>query len=143
SAKVTAGADWILADALGVEPIDPRAWAIVQGGLRDSLADPAGVRAGEECALGPLVEGLMLGGFAMQWSRSSRPASGAEHQFSHLWDMQHHTHHGHVPSHGLKVGIGTLAVTALYHQLLDRPLETLDVAACVAGWPDLDKLLAQ
>ena len=27
-AKVTAGADWIFADALGAEPIDPRAWAI-------------------------------------------------------------------------------------------------------------------
>ena len=106
-AKVTAGADWILADALGAEPIDPRAWAIVQGGLRDALADPAGARAGQESAIAPLVEGLMLGGFAMQWSKSSRPASGAEHQFSHLWDMEHHTHQGSAPSHGFKVGIAT------------------------------------
>ena len=135
-AKVTAGADWILADALGAEAIDPRAWSIVQGGLRDALADPAGARAGLPSAIGPLVEGLLLGGFAMQWSKSSRPASGAEHQFSHLWDMEHHTHRGDAPSHGFKVGIATLAVSALYEHLLALPLDRLDIAACVAAWDE-------
>jgi len=134
-AKVTAGADWILADALGVEPIDARAWSLVQGGLRTALADPAGARAGREDAITPLVEGLMLGGFAMQWLRSSRPASGAEHQFSHLWDMEHHVHRGETPAHGFKVGVATLAVTTLYEHLLRQPLEQLDVERCVAQWP--------
>ena len=32
--KVTAGADWIIADALAVEPIDRRAWSLVQDSLR-------------------------------------------------------------------------------------------------------------
>ncbi len=135
-AKVTAGADWILADALGVEAIDSQAWAIVQGRLREMVADPAGVRGRNPATIARLVEGLMLGGFAMQWARSSRPASGAEHQFSHLWDMQHHTHNGVTPSHGFKVGIGTLAVTALYECLLAKPVEEFDVARCCAAWPD-------
>lgn len=134
-AKITAGADWILADGLGVEPIEGRAWDIVQGGLRDSLADPAGARAGRVEAITPLVEGLMLGGFAMQWTKSSRPASGAEHQFSHLWDMEHHTHNGDAPSHGFKVGIATLAVTALYEELMRRPVAKLDIGRCLARWP--------
>jgi glycerol-1-phosphate dehydrogenase [NAD(P)+] len=142
-AKLTAGADWILADALGAEPIDGRAWAIVQGGLRDALADPAGARAGREPAVALLVEGLMLSGFAMQWTKSSRPASGAEHQFSHLWDMEHHTHNGAAPSHGFKVGIATLAVTALYEALLRQPLEELDIARCCAAWPDPGEAEAQ
>ncbi len=135
-AKVTAGADWILADALGVEPIVPLGWNIVQGRLREAVSDPAGVRARQPKAIGRLIEGLMLGGFAMQSMQSSRPASGAEHQFSHLWDMQHHTHQGHAPSHGAKVGIGTLAVTALYELLLSKPMEKIDVDACCAVWPD-------
>jgi glycerol-1-phosphate dehydrogenase [NAD(P)+] len=135
-AKVTAGADWILADALNVEPIDVRAWAIVQGGLRDSLADPAGARAGNAPAITALVEGLMLGGFAMQWSKTSRPASGAEHQFSHLWDMEHHEHNGEAPSHGFKVGIATLAIARLYEQLLEHDFSALDVDSCVAAWFD-------
>lgn len=135
-AKVTAGADWILADALEIEPIDARAWELVHGGLRPALADPAGARAGKPDAIAALTEGLMLGGFAMQWSQSSRPASGAEHQFSHLWDMEHHVHNGVAPSHGFKVGVATLAISALYAWLLAQPLDRLDVAACCAAWPE-------
>jgi glycerol-1-phosphate dehydrogenase [NAD(P)+] len=135
-AKVTAGADWIVADALGVEPIDATAWDLVQTPLAASLSDPAGVRTGDATAIGNLTRGLMMGGFAMQWTRTSRPASGAEHQFSHLWDMQHHTHEGAAPSHGFKVGIGTLAVAHLYQCLLDTPLDQLDVERAVAAWPD-------
>jgi glycerol-1-phosphate dehydrogenase [NAD(P)+] len=101
------------------------------------------VRAGSPATVGRLLEGLMLGGFAMQSTQSSRPASGAEHQFSHLWDMQHHTHLGRAPSHGFKVGIGTLAVTALYEELLRQPIEALDVDRCCAAWPDLDDSIAQ
>ena len=76
------------------------------------------------------MNGLMMSGFAMQAARSSRPASGAEHQFSHLWDMQHHTHEGVAPSHGFKVGIGTLASIALYEELLRRDLSNLDIDRC-------------
>ena len=39
-------------------------------------------------ALERLVEGLVMSGLAMQAHASSRPASGAEHQFSHLWEME-------------------------------------------------------
>ncbi len=142
-AKVTAGADWIIADALGVEPIDPQSWGIAQGRLRENVADPAGVRAGNPAAIERLVEGLMLGGLAMQAAKSSRAASGAEHQFSHLWDMQHHTHNGRAPSHGFKVGIGTLAVTAFYERLLQCSLDKLDIEKLCAGWPNQKQWLAE
>lgn len=141
-AKVPAGADWILADALGIEPIDEKAWSIVQDGLKDALADPKGAREGKESAITSLIEGLMLGGFAMQWSKTSRPASGAEHQFSHLWNMEHHTHQGETPSHGFQVGVATLAVTRLYEKLLASPVEQLDVEGCCKiwlEWEDLEK----
>jgi glycerol-1-phosphate dehydrogenase [NAD(P)+] len=134
-AKTTAGADWLIADALGVEPIHREAWDIVQGGLREAVADPAGAAKGDRAAVRRQAEGLILGGFAMQAAQSSRPASGAEHQFSHLWDMQHHVHHGKTPLHGFKVGIGTLAVATLYERLLTLPLQEVDVDACCARWP--------
>ena len=51
--------------------------------------------------------------------------------------MEHHVHNGDAPSHGFKVGIGTLAVAAFYHELLQQPLYSLDVAACCAAWPSL------
>jgi len=139
-AKIPAGADWIVADALGIDPINRPAWTIVQGRIRELLADPGGVRRREPAAIRNLVEGLMLGGFAMQLARSTRVASGAEHLFSHIWDMEHHTHNGQTPSHGFKVGIGTLAVTALFERLLTKQIEKLDVDACCAAWPDESRL---
>lgn len=137
-AKVTAGADWILADWMGVEDIDEKAWAIVQDGLHDALSDPLGAATGENKAISGLIEGLMLGGFAMQWSKSSRPASGAEHQFSHLWNMEHHLNKGEHVSHGFQVSIGMLAITAFYELVLQTPLEHLDVERCCAAWPEPD-----
>jgi len=138
-AKVTAGADWILADALDVEPIDQCAWSIVQDGLKSALADPKGANEGKMEAITPLVDGLILGGFAMQWSQSSRPASGAEHQFSHLWNMEHHTYQGEMPSHGFQVGVATLAVTMLYEKLLQTPMDQLDISTACRNWPDWEK----
>lgn len=142
-AKIAAGADWIVADALAIEPIDPPVWATVQQRLRDWVSSPVAVATGNVSALHHLTNGLMMSGFAMQAAQTSRPASGADHQFSHLWDMQHHTVDGVPPSHGFKVGIGTLASVALYENLLSRKLESFDVDHAVHGWPSLEKLLAQ
>ncbi len=140
-AKVPAGADWILADALGTEPIHQMGWDIVQGRLRELLDDPVGVRNRAPDAIGKLIEALLMGGFAMQVSRSTRAASGAEHLFSHTWEMQNHTHNGQMPSHGFKVAVGTMAASALYESLLRKPIEQLDVEACCATWPDLQSLM--
>lgn len=136
AAKLTAGADWLLADALGVEPLHSAAWAMAQDSLREALADPAGVRQGQPGAIRRLIEGLMLTGFAMQAAGSSRPASGAEHQFSHVWDMQGHTYAGKTPLHGFKVGIGSLAATALYEYVLSQPLAERKVDPWCPWWPD-------
>ena len=134
-AKIPAGADWILSDELSVEAIESVVWSIVQDGLHDALSNPIGAREGTVEAITPLVEGLMLSGFAMQWSRTSRPASGAEHQFSHLWDMERHLHNGKMPAHGFKVGIATLYLSALYEKLMLHPVYQLDIESCCRQWP--------
>ncbi|MCO6565492.1 MAG: sn-glycerol-1-phosphate dehydrogenase [Apibacter sp.] len=168
-AKVVSGADWILAAELadpnhpkkGIEPMTG-AWNIVQDGLTEALQDPTGAKNGNPKAIELLTEGLMLGGFAMQSMESwgagvSRPASGSEHQFSHLWDMEHHTFKGEMakkfglypnqdeqaPSHGFKVGIGTLAITALYEVFLKESIDRLDVEAAVEKWPTLESQLKE
>lgn len=135
-AKCPAGADWILADFLGEEPINRVIWDAVQSKLRFWMADPDGVRTGDFESIRRLTTALMMSGFAMQSALSSRPASGAEHQFSHLWDMEHHTHDGYAPSHGFKVGIGSLASIALYEALGRQPIADLDVDAAADRWPD-------
>ena len=134
--KVTAGADWLVADALGVEPVDPRAWELVQGPLREAIGRPGELAGGDRDALERLVEGLIMSGLAMQAHASSRPASGAEHQFSHLWEMEGLGHDREPPlSHGFKVGLGTVAIAALYERLLERDLAALDTEALRRAWP--------
>ena len=134
--KVTAGADWLVADALGVEPVDAEVWELVQGPLREAVGQPAALVAGDRRVLERVVECLVASGLAMQRHASSRPASGAEHQFSHLWEMEGLGQHRQPPlSHGFKVGVGTVAVAALYERLLERDLAALDVEALRAAWP--------
>ena len=142
--KVPAGADWMLADALDVEPITDRVWQLVQGPLRASIADPEALAAGEVDAISRLADGLLMSGLAMQANQSSRPASGAGHQFSHLWEMEGLGLDWEPPlSHGMKVGLGTISLCALYEVVLRRDLSTLDVDAAVAAWPTWEQTEAQ
>lgn len=148
-AKIPAGADWIIADLLGTEPIDRVAWGLVQDSLRDWVSNPTGVASGDRKALTFLIEGLIMSGLAMQKAKTSRTASGAEHQFSHLWDNQHHTYRGEAPSHGFKVGVGTVSTSALYERILANWSEaTFDAAIAHAdenfrSWETIEKELEE
>jgi glycerol-1-phosphate dehydrogenase [NAD(P)+] len=133
--KITAGADWLIADALEIEPIDPLAWSLVQDNLRTWTGKPDLVHAGDKQAIAHLFEGLIMSGVAMQISASSRPASGSEHRFSHLWEMQALGHGESAVPHGFKVAVGTIAAAALYERLLARDLTELDVDALCRAWP--------
>lgn len=139
-AKIMAGADWLVADALAVEPIDAIAWETMHGRLRTWVDEPDGVRRGDPMALHGLFLGLAMSGLAMQRTGTSRVASGAEHQFSHLWDMQAHVHNGGTQPHGFQVGIGTLASSALYEQFLQLALTDLDTDRLVSQWPDVSNV---
>ena len=134
-AKIPAGADWIISDAVGSEAIDDFAFNLVQKNLRKALSDPAAVADGDVEATGMLADGLIMSGFAMQAISSSRPASGTDHQFSHFWDMEGLCHNGRHVSHGFKVGIGTMVSTACLEFLISKDLTRLDIDACVAAWP--------
>ncbi|WP_269451954.1 dehydroquinate synthase/iron-containing alcohol dehydrogenase family protein [Tessaracoccus coleopterorum] len=141
--KIPAGADWILADELGIEPIDPDVWSLVQGELAEALGDPCAVATGDPEAIAKLAEANLLSGLAMQAVKSSRPASGAGHQFSHTWEMEGHGLDWEPPlSHGHKVGIGTLASCALWEEALRIDMEAIDVEEVVATARTRDDLVS-
>ncbi len=138
-AKVPAGADWILASELGAAEWHESAWHTVQDGLKDAIGDPEGVVAMNTEPLTRFVEALMLGGFAMQDMQSSRPASGAEHMFSHLLEMRDHTFKGEIVPHGIQVGVFTLFMCRVYEQMLAFDYSTLDVESCLSNWRPLEE----
>lgn len=139
AAKVPAGAEWMIADLFGTEPIQPAAWHVLQDVLDDLIADPAGTAAGNPDAIASLFAGLTLSGIAMQAAKSSRPASCTEHLFSHVLDMTHHRYKGKFQSHGFQVAVGTLTMCAFFDEFFKMDLSTLDVDACVAAWPTLEE----
>ena len=113
--KVPAGADWMIAAELGMEPVRDDVWNMVQRDLREWVADSHN--------LNNVFMGLAATGYAMQVYRDSRPASGAEHMFSHVWEMEKLSVNGEEISHGFKVGIGTLAVAQLMYFVVNTPVE--------------------
>lgn len=127
--KAVAGADWLLADALQVEAISPAPFGLVQDNLGDWLAQPGRLAAREPQALGALLSGLLVSGFAMQAHGNSRPASGSDHQFSHLWEMENLQVGGQPAAHGACVGVGCVAMLALYEWLLAQPAGVIDQAS--------------
>ncbi len=108
AAKIPAGAEWLIADFIGVEPIHDVAWHIVQDGLKQALADPEGVAALRPEAIEPL--------------------------FSHLWNMRNHTYNGVTPSHGFQVSVGTLFMCAMFDRMYLTDFTKLDVDRCAAAW---------
>ncbi len=111
AAKIPGGADWLIADELGIEPVRADVWDLVQRDLRKWLSDPADTAS--------VFLGLAATGYSMQMYRESRPASGAEHMIAHLWEMENLTFEGVPVSHGFKVGIGSLASTAMMEWLFN------------------------
>ena len=70
-----------------------------------------------EKAVEAVFEGLIIGGVAMSYVGVSRPASGVEHYFSHIWDMRGLGFGTRVDLHGIQCAVATLLVVRLYEKL--------------------------
>jgi glycerol-1-phosphate dehydrogenase [NAD(P)+] len=138
--KLVSGVDWVVADALGEETLNPGPFAMVQDNLSAWLRDPAGVRDRDRAALDGLMRGLVMSGLAMQTHGNSRPASGSDHQFAHLWEMEGIAVDGQPVSHGACVGIGCVSMIAAYEWLLHRDMRAIDPAALAARAPSAEQL---
>lgn len=113
--KYTALADWKISHILTNEYICDEICELEYRAL-DSLRESLpGLIKKEEKSYEDLMYGLLLSGIAMQMTGNSRPASGAEHHMSHLWEMEvlNDTIDFY---HGEKVGVGLVLASKLYHK---------------------------
>jgi glycerol-1-phosphate dehydrogenase [NAD(P)+] len=136
--KLVAGADWIVADALGEEAMNAGPFAMVQDNLGLWLRNPAGIRQGDRSALDGLMHGLVVSGLAMQAHGNSRPASGSDHQFAHLWEMEEVMVDGQPVSHGACVGVGCLSMLAVYEWLQRQNVGGIDALQLAMRTPSKD-----
>ena len=80
-----------------------------------SAAD--GIAKRDPDAIGAIAEGLIIAGVAMAYAEISRPASGLEHYFSHMWEMMALERNQPYDLHGIQVGVGTVLCMKLYETI--------------------------
>ncbi len=71
----------------------------------------------DEQSAGEVFEALLLTGFGMSFTKTSRPASGTEHILSHFWECKKLLEGKVSDFHGKKVGVATLLIMEIYEKL--------------------------
>lgn len=116
-AKYVSLCEWRISHLVTGEFYCPNIAALMRASLEKIRAHAGGLLRREEAAVCSVMEGLTLSGVAMSFAKSSRPASGLEHYFSHLWEMK--ALRGMLPPslHGVQVGVGTCLTLKLYEHI--------------------------
>lgn len=117
-AKYISLAEWRIAHLIVGEYYCPLVAGLVEKALEKVVDAAPKLLERDEGAVKAVMEGMVIGGVAMNYAGLSRPASGMEHYFSHIWDMRALAF-GNVKSdlHGIQCGIGTLLSLKAYEYL--------------------------
>lgn len=114
--KYTAIADWKVSSLLTGEYICNKVCELETKALETVCNNITLIRSGDLEATEQLMYALLLSGLAMQMVGNSRPASGAEHHMSHLWEMEI-INKSLDAYHGEKVSVGLVISTEVYHKI--------------------------
>jgi glycerol-1-phosphate dehydrogenase [NAD(P)+] len=112
--KLAAVADWRLGALLWGEGFDEAIAARSAASARSVIGSAEGIGERRPEEVGLLMAALVESGLCMALAGHSRPASGAEHQYSHFWEMRLLAEGRPPLLHGLKVGIGTIESARLW-----------------------------
>lgn len=91
--------------------------SLIRSAVQKCVSNATGLLQRDEDAVAAVFEGLILGGVAMNYAEVSRPASGVEHYFSHIFDMRALEFGINADLHGIQCAIGTLYAVKIYEQL--------------------------
>lgn len=116
-AKYVALCEWrisaMVCDEYYCEPIA----GLMRSALEKIMSAADGIGRRDPDAIGRVAEGLIISGIAMAYAEISRPASGLEHYFSHMWEMMALERGIPYDLHGIQVGVGTLLTLKIYRRL--------------------------
>lgn len=116
-AKYVALCEWRISHLVTEEYYCENIASLMRATLRKIRENAPGLRERDPQAVQATVEGLVLSGVAMSFAGFSRPASGLEHYFSHLWEMMALERGREFELHGIQVGVGTLKTLRLYERI--------------------------
>lgn len=116
-AKYVSICEWRIANLITGEYYCETIAQMVRSALKKCVDNAEGLLKRDEEAIKAVFEGLIIGGVAMSYAGVSRPASGVEHYFSHVWDMRALEFGTNMDLHGIQCAIGTLIASKLYEQI--------------------------
>lgn len=120
-AKMVSVAEWRMSHLITGEYYCDMVAGLMRTAVRKCMDSAQGLLSRSPEALAAMAEGLVLSGVAMSYARMSRPASGLEHYFSHMWDMMALDRHQQHALHGIQVGVGTVLTLQLFDWLMGFP----------------------
>lgn len=114
AAKYTSICEWRISHLINGEYYCEEVASLVRKSLKQCMDSSDLLVSRNPDAVGNIMNGLILSGIAMSYAGVSRPASGTEHYFSHIWDMTALDHGYQHDMHGIQCGIGTLLTLKVY-----------------------------
>lgn len=116
-AKYIATCEWRISHIVTGEYYCEQIAQLMRAALKKIVRAADGITQRDPDAIQSIAEGLILAGIAMAYAEISRPASGLEHYFSHMWEMQALERGKPYDLHGIQVGIGTVLSMKLYRKI--------------------------
>lgn len=116
-AKYVSICEWRISNLITDEYYCEKIANMMRKCANDTLTNAEAFLNGNEEAVNIITEALIKAGIAMAFAEISRPASGIEHYYSHLWEMRS-IEQGITPElHGIQVGLATLKTIEKYERL--------------------------
>ncbi len=116
-AKYISIGEWKIGRIVLGEYYCERVAQLVKSGLKHCVENASGLIDRNDEAVEAVFRGLVEVGFAMSYAGVTRPASGVDHYFSHIWDMRGVEFGTPVSLHGLQCGVGTLYSAKVYDKI--------------------------
>lgn len=116
-AKYISICEWRISNLINGEYYCEKVADLVRTALKKCVDNADGLLKKDDEAIAAVFEGLIISGNAMEYAGISRPASGAEHYMSHVWDMRGLSFGSAVELHGIQCAVGTRYALAVYEQI--------------------------
>ncbi|MBQ3079318.1 MAG: sn-glycerol-1-phosphate dehydrogenase [Clostridia bacterium] len=117
AAKYISICEWRIAKCVIGEYYCEHVAQLMRNALKKIMAASSTLALRDPVAVQAVAEGLVLSGFAMSFAKVSRPASGLEHYFSHMWEMMALERGLASDLHGIQVGVGTVLTMRIYEDI--------------------------
>ncbi|HHZ13210.1 MAG: sn-glycerol-1-phosphate dehydrogenase [Caldicoprobacterales bacterium] len=116
-AKYVSICEWRISNIITGEYYCPQVAGLMRAALEKCVNTASSLMDRDPQGILSLTEGLILSGIAMSFAEVSRPASGLEHYFSHIFDMSKLEKGTPGSLHGIQVGIGTVLTLLVYDKM--------------------------